>query len=151
MALSMPSKLNQQLRLRNSESKFKLFLELNLLVRDFYTELKIQKMNNYLEILSKKRIKRFISQKDQIFFLLIQLSQILTRNHKPSKILFQQLWLAPKVVVKLGSLFLWVPKDKELILNCLKALTIYLEVYLGLQELVKMVEINQIILQIFRI
>jgi len=44
-----------------------------------------------------------------------------------------------------------VPKDKELILNCLKALTIYLEVYLGLQELVKMVEINQIILQIFRI
>ncbi len=139
MALSMPSKLNQQSRLRNSESKFKLFLESNLLVRDFYTELKIQMMNKYLEILSKKRIKQFIQQKDQIFLLLIQLSQILTRNHNPSKTLFQQLWPVLKVAVKLGSLFLWVLKDKVLTLNYLKVLTIYLEVCLDLQGQVKMV------------
>jgi len=41
MALNMPSKLIQQSHLQNSESKFKQFLELNQLVKDFYTELKI--------------------------------------------------------------------------------------------------------------
>ena len=41
MALSMLSKLIQQSQLRNSESKFKLFLELSQLVKDFYIELKI--------------------------------------------------------------------------------------------------------------
>jgi hypothetical protein len=44
-----------------------------------------------------------------------------------------------------------VLKDKELILNCLKGLIIYLEVCLGLQGQDKMVQINQIILRIWQI